>query len=371
MEPSLSIGIGPPRVISGQRKPSLSIWNETRRSATPTLRWPERLDLIGGSGLPGVGLDRPGAWPRDALGVHRLELAAGVVDRPLPVQAPFTSIAQAPISACTPPNMRVRRLAGTAASSRSVRSPRGSANFRASAWSRSPGVVPTAALPKVRTPWRRLPSGRAGVVADPCGTPAGRVAAVQPRRGLCSQSVFVQRGRAIATSQTASSSAKRKTDAVLARMHSCFSGCNSFRAPRTNAGASGRKPQAKERQSNRLSSVATIAGMDSGRRWLEAHLGPRGESRRLANDRFGRRMLGAWPRRPGVDRAVGESTRRSHHRCLRKATTGPPVLLFPLSPSLRGQTIRPDRGRCCSRLHVDAAILGNAGQRAPNSPVPG
>ena len=133
----------------------------------------------------------------------------------------------------------------------------------------------------------------------------------------------------------------------------------------------GVRSQAKERQSNRLSSVATIAGMDRGRRWLEAHLGPRGESRRLANDRFGRRMLGTRPRRPGVDRAVGESTRRSHHRCLRKATTGLPVLLFPLSPSLRGQTIRPDRGRCCSRLHVDAAILGNAGQRAPNSPVPG
>ena len=243
MEPSLLIGIGPPKAISGQRKPSLSIWNETSRSATPTLRWPERLDLIGGSGLPGVGLDRPGAWPQCGLGVHRLVLAACVVGRSLPVQAPFTSIAQAPMSACKAPNTRVRRLAGTAASSRSVRSPRDAANFRASAWTRIPGAAPTAALPKVQTPWRRLPSGRAGVVADPCGTPAGRVAPVQPRRGLCSQSVFVQRGRAIATSQTASSSAKRKTDAVLARMHSCFSGCNPFRAPRTNAGASGRKPR--------------------------------------------------------------------------------------------------------------------------------
>ena len=364
MEPSLSIGIGPPRAISGQRKPSLSIWNETRRSATPTLRSPERLDLIGGSGLLVVGVDRPGAWPRDALGVHRLELAAGGVNRPPPVQASFMSIAQAPISACAPPNTRVRRLAGTAASSRSVRSPRGSANFRASAWSRSPGVAPTAALPEVPTPWRRLPSGRLGVVADPCGTPAEHVAPVQPRCGLCSQSVFVQRGQPNRQrlGDQEDGCSPRPDALVVHRLQP---------VPCAQRGCGGVRSQAKETQSNRPFSVATGVGIDRGRRWLEAHLGPRGESRRLANDRFGRPMLDTWPRRHGVDRAAGESTRRSHHHCVRKATTGLPVLPFPLSPSLRGQTIRPNRSRCCWRLHVDAASLGNAGQHAANSPIPG
>ena len=67
---------------------------------------------------------------------------------------------------------------------------------------------------------------------------------------------------------------------------------------------------------------AVVAGIDVGKRWLDAHLEPGGQARRFPNDKLGRRALRNWLRRHGVERAVFEPTGRYHrqlHQCLAAA----------------------------------------------------
>ena len=64
---------------------------------------------------------------------------------------------------------------------------------------------------------------------------------------------------------------------------------------------------------------AAVAGIDVGKRWLDAHLEPGGHTRRFPNDKLGRRALRNWLRKHGVQRAVFEPTGRYHrqlHQCL-------------------------------------------------------
>ena len=67
---------------------------------------------------------------------------------------------------------------------------------------------------------------------------------------------------------------------------------------------------------------AVVAGIDVGKRWLDAHLEPGGHARRFPNDKLGRRALRNWLRQHGVERAVFEPTGRYHrqlHQCLAAA----------------------------------------------------
>ena len=64
---------------------------------------------------------------------------------------------------------------------------------------------------------------------------------------------------------------------------------------------------------------AVVAGIDVGKRWLDAHIEPGGHARRFPNDKLGRRALRNWLRKHGVGRAVFEPTGRYHrqlHQCL-------------------------------------------------------
>ena len=64
---------------------------------------------------------------------------------------------------------------------------------------------------------------------------------------------------------------------------------------------------------------AVVAGIDVGKRWLDAHIEPGGHARRFPNDKVGRRALRNWLRKHGVGRAVFEPTGRYHrqlHQCL-------------------------------------------------------
>ncbi len=64
---------------------------------------------------------------------------------------------------------------------------------------------------------------------------------------------------------------------------------------------------------------AIVAGIDVGKRWLDAHIEPGGHARRFPNDKLGRRALRNWLRKHGVERAVFEPTGRYHrplHQCL-------------------------------------------------------
>ena len=90
---------------------------------------------------------------------------------------------------------------------------------------------------------------------------------------------------------------------------------------------------------------AVVAGIDVGKRWLDAHLEPGGHARRFPNDKVGRRTLRSWLRKHGAERAVFEPTGRYHrqlHQCLAADRLGTVV-------------VRPD----CARRGAEAlGLLG-------------
>ncbi len=88
---------------------------------------------------------------------------------------------------------------------------------------------------------------------------------------------------------------------------------------------------------------AVVAGIDVGKRWLDAHLEPGGQARRFPNDKLGRRALRNWLRQHGVERAVFEPTGRYHrqlHQCLAAA-------------GVQTVAVRPD----CARRFAEALGL--------------
>ena len=124
----------------------------------------------------------------------------------------------------------------------------------------------------------------------------------------------------------------------------------------SNTGLQARNPQAKETQDRNPSRVPTAAGIDVGKRWLDAHIGPSGEARRFANDQLGRRALGTWLRRHGVQRTA----------------SSPPALPAPAASGLgtlgcETVLVRPDCARRFSEALgqlvrtdcVDAAMLAH------------
>ena len=91
------------------------------------------------------------------------------------------------------------------------------------------------------------------------------------------------------------------------------------------------------------SAPAVVAGIDVGKRWLDAHLEPGGLARRFPNDKTGRRALRNWLRQHGVSRAVFEPTGRYHrrlHQCL-------------VAAGVETVAVRPD----CARRFAEALGL--------------
>ena len=105
---------------------------------------------------------------------------------------------------------------------------------------------------------------------------------------------------------------------------------------------------------------AAVAGIDVGKRWLDAHLEPGGRARRFLNDRRGCRALRGWLRRHGVGRAVFEPTGRCH-RCLHQCLAAAGLETVAVRPALRRGARQAGAGQDRSRGRRGAGALRASG----------
>lgn len=109
-------------------------------------------------------------------------------------------------------------------------------------------------------------------------------------------------------------------------------------------------------------SLQAVAGIDVGKRWLDAHIDPLDLTRRFENAQLGRRALCKWLRGLGVGRAVFEPTGRYHrrlHQCL--AAAGCETVL--VQPA-RARRFAQAFGKLAKTDRVDAAMLARLGRLA-------
>ncbi len=121
-------------------------------------------------------------------------------------------------------------------------------------------------------------------------------------------------------------------------------------------------------QDRKATETTSEAGIDVGKRWLDARILPGGESRRCPHDKQGIRALRNWLRKHNVRRVAFEPTGRYHrglHQCL--FDSGFETILVRPDCARRyaqalGQQAKTDR--------VDATVLALYAGLDPTPPVP-
>ena len=106
-------------------------------------------------------------------------------------------------------------------------------------------------------------------------------------------------------------------------------------------------------------SSPVVAGIDVGKRWLDAHILDGARERRFDNTQVGRRALRNWLLKHGVERVVFEPTGRFHrnlHQCLGDAG----LETVPVNP-LRSRRFAEAIGGLAKNDRVDAAMLARYG----------
>ena len=106
-------------------------------------------------------------------------------------------------------------------------------------------------------------------------------------------------------------------------------------------------------------SSPVVAGIDVGKRWLDAHILDGARERRFDNTQVGRRALRNWLLKHDVERVVFEPTGRFHrnlHQCLGDAG----LETVPVNP-LRSRRFAEAIGVLAKNDRVDAAMLARYG----------
>ena len=107
-------------------------------------------------------------------------------------------------------------------------------------------------------------------------------------------------------------------------------------------------------------SLSPVAGIDVGKRWLDAHIDPLDLTRRFENTQIGRRALCKWLRGLGVRRTVFEPTGRYHRRLHQGlAASGCETVL--VQPA-RARRFAQAFGKLAKTDRVDAAMLARLGR---------